>query len=70
LSDAQNRTGKLVVFRLQVEQSEEAGELSQQSLQLVERYNTILASLSQAFILADSQISAAEQRAARPPSAE
>jgi hypothetical protein len=58
------------VFRLQVEQSEEAGELSQQSLQLVERYNTILASLSQAFILADSQISAAEQRAARPPSAE
>jgi hypothetical protein len=53
-----------------VEQSEEAGELSQQSLALVERYNTILATLSQAFILADSQISAAEQRAASPPNAE
>jgi hypothetical protein len=55
---------------LQLEQSEEAGQLNTESLLLVEKYNAILASLSQAFAQADQQITAAEQRAARPQSAE
>jgi len=58
------------VSRLQLEQSEQANQLNQETLLLVEKYNAILGSLSQAFAQADQQITAAEQRAARPPSVE
>jgi hypothetical protein len=59
-----------VLSRLQLEQGEQAALLNQQSLDLVEKYNAILGSISQAFIQADAQITAAEQRAARPTQTE
>ena len=46
--------------RIQVEQREAGERLTEESLELVQRYNEIIASLSQAFIHADQVVARAE----------
>lgn len=46
--------------RIQVEQREAGERLTEESLELVQRYNEIIASLSQAFIHADQVVVRAE----------
>ena len=46
--------------RIQVDQREAGERLTEESLELVQRYNEIIASLSQAFIHADTVVSRAE----------
>ena len=46
--------------RIQVDQREAGERLTEESLELVQRYNEIIASLSQAFIHADQVVSRAE----------
>ena len=46
--------------RIQVDQREAGERLTEESLELVQRYNEIIASLSQAFIHADQVVARAE----------
>lgn len=52
--------------RLQVDQSEQVGEMTQQTLDLVNKYNSIIASLTDAFLQADLVVRRAEQEKNKP----
>jgi len=52
--------------RIQVEERRHGDDLNKQTLELVEKYNSIISSLTQAFIQADATISAAEEKAKKP----
>ena len=58
LEDLEPRVADL--SRIQVDQREAGERLTEESVELVQRYNEIIASLSQAFIHADQVVSRAE----------
>ena len=47
--------------QIQLEQREEGERMTEETLELVQRYNDIIASLSEAFITADQVVSKAEE---------
>jgi len=52
--------------QIQLEERQHGDSLNKQTLELVEKYNTIISSLTQAFIQADATVSAAEEKTKKP----
>ena len=59
LEDLEPRVADL--SRIQVDQREAGERLTEESMELVQRYNEIITSLSQAFLHADQVVSRAEE---------
>ncbi|XP_023333841.1 dynactin subunit 3 [Eurytemora carolleeae] len=67
LGDIKENTGKLEELkRFQLQEKEQADALNTQTLELVEKYNSIISSLTQAFIQIDAKVAAVEAKLKKP----
>jgi len=67
MSDIDTSTTKLEQLqRIQLEQRKYSDDINQQTLDLVEKYNTIIGNLNQAFLQAEAEVAAAEEKQKRP----
>jgi len=61
-----SRTKLQQLQRIQLEERKYSDDINQQTLEIVEKYNTIIGNLNQAFLQAESEVAAAEEKQKRP----
>jgi tetrahydromethanopterin S-methyltransferase subunit G len=67
LADVDATTTKLEQLnKIQIHQRKQSDSINRQTLELIERYNTIITSLNQAFVQAEAEVVAAEEKQKRP----
>eukprot|EP00088_Acartia_fossae_P053961 TRINITY_DN6165_c0_g1_i7.p1 TRINITY_DN6165_c0_g1~~TRINITY_DN6165_c0_g1_i7.p1 ORF type:complete len:185 (+),score=55.12 TRINITY_DN6165_c0_g1_i7:34-588(+) len=54
------------LHKIQLEERRHADEINKQTLELVEKYNEIIASMNQAFIQAEAEVAALEEKKKKP----
>jgi len=54
------------LHKIQLQERKQSDNINKQTLELIERYNTIITSLNQAFLQAEAEVVAAEEKQKRP----
>nr|ALS04549.1 dynactin subunit 6 [Acartia pacifica] len=67
IGDIAATTSKLEqLHKIQLEERQYSDSMNKQTLDLIEKYNTIIANLNDAFVQAESEVAAAEEKQKRP----